>query len=105
MLDAAYEIEWKEKQKWCGTWEEDNKIYKDIQKSIKVGTLNYFNFSKDNHIVSFFLQQQKRNGIFSDKYDKSRFAKSAIIIKKKHFLEINMWYDRVAALKETWGCE
>ena len=24
---------------------------------------------------------------------------------KETFLEINMWYDRVAALKETWGCE
>ena len=104
MLDAAYEIEWKEKQKWCGTWEEDNKIYKDIQKSIKVGTLNYFNFSKDNHIVSFFYSSKKEMEYFLTNMIKVDLQKVLSSLKET-FLEINMWYDRVAALKETWGCE
>ena len=33
------------------------------------------------------------------KVDKTKFPIKDVL------LEINMWYDRVAALKETWGCE
>ena len=69
-----------------------------------MGTLNYFNFSKDNHIVSFFYSSKKEMEYFLTNMIKVDLQKVPSSLKET-FLEINMWYDRVAALKETWGCE
>ncbi len=85
MLDAAYEIEWKEKQKWCGSGRRTIKYIKTFRKVLKWDTLNYFNFSKDNHIVSFFYSSRKKMEYLSDKYVRVDLQKVPVIIKRNIF--------------------
>ena len=88
----------------CDEW--GDKLTEDLKRALRLQIPKQIEYSEKNRVVSFFDSMGKdktpicyATNIVRVKVDKT---KSPI---KDVLLEINMWYDRVAALKETWGCE
>lgn len=88
----------------CDEW--GDKLTEDLKRALRLQIPKQIEYSEKNRMVSFFDSMGKdktpicyATNIVRVKVDKT---KSPI---KDVLLEINMWYDRVAALKETWGCE
>lgn len=107
MLEDAYEVELKNQKDWAEQWKErDPKIYETIRNHLKTGVLNYFNYDENNQVVSFFYSKENKKQL-------EYFLTDIVKVSEKKvpgpmnelLLEINMWYERIAKLKETWGCE
>lgn len=88
----------------CDEW--GDKLTEDLKRALRLQIPKQIEYSEKNRVVSFFDSMGKdktpicyATNIVRVKVDKT---KSPI---KDVLLEINMWYDRVATLKETWGCE
>ena len=88
----------------CDEW--GDKLTEDLKRALSLQIPKQIEYSEKNRMVSFFDSMGKdktpicyATNIVRVKVDKT---KSPI---KDVLLEINMWYDCVATLKETWGCE
>lgn len=88
----------------CDEW--GDKLTEDLKRALRLQIPKQIEYSEKNRMVSFFDSMGKdktpicyATNIVRVKVDKT---KSPI---KDVLLEINMWYDRVATLKDTWRCE
>lgn len=88
----------------CDEW--GDKLTEDLKRALRLQIPKQIEYSEKNRMVSFFDSMGKdktpicyATNIVRVKVDKTKFPIKDVL------LEINMWYDRVAALKETWGCE
>ena len=88
----------------CDAW--GDKLTEDLKRALRLQIPKQIEYSEKNRMVSFFDSMGKdktpicyATNIVRVKVDKTKFPIKDVL------LEINMWYDRVAALKETWGCE
>lgn len=88
----------------CDEW--GDKLTEDLKRALRLQIPKQIEYSEKNRMVSFFDSMGKdktpicyATNIVRVKEDKTKFPIKDVL------LEINMWYDRVAALKETWGCE
>ena len=88
----------------CDEW--GDKLTEDLKRALRLQIPKQIEYSEKTRIVSFFDSMGKdktpicyATNIVRVKVDKTKFPIKDVL------LEINMWYDRVAALKETWGCE
>ena len=88
----------------CDEW--GDKLTEDLKRALRLQIPKQIEYSEKNRVVSFFDSMGKdktpicyATNIVRVKVDKT---KSPI---KDVLLEINMWYDRVATLKDTWRCE
>ena len=88
----------------CDEW--GDKLTEDLKRALRLQIPKQIEYSEKNRMVSFFDSMGKAKtpicyatNIVRVKVDKTKFPIKDVL------LEINMWYDRVAALKETWGCE
>lgn len=88
----------------CDEW--GDKLTEDLKRALRLQIPKQIEYSEKNRMVSFFDSMGKdktpicyATNIVRVKMDKTKFPIKDVL------LEINMWYDRVAALKETWGCE
>lgn len=88
----------------CDEW--GDKLTEDLKKALRSQIPKQIEYSEKNRMVSFFDSMGK---------DKDPICYATNIVKvtvdqtksplKDMLLEINMWYERIAKLKETWGCE
>lgn len=88
----------------CDEW--GDKLTEDLKRALSLQIPKQIEYSEKNRMVSFFDSMGKdktpicyATNIVRVKVDKT---KSPI---KDVLLEINMWYDCVATLKDTWRCE